>query len=110
MNGPTTLSPKTMASLDYGLGTLLVTDLSAILRPGNSNYYRNARHDVSRFDSLMNLGDWDQRWHIATRLPAAEAHNALQEPLRCYFDGYCQGKIWIDAHAAFLGAEKRCCS
>jgi hypothetical protein len=93
-----------------GVGTLIVTDLSAMVRPGSSSYYRRARHDVGLFNSIMELGDYEDAdgslcWYLATTLPAAEAQRLLSYPLYCYFDGYCAGKIWIDVRVYYVDAD-----
>lgn len=96
---------------EYGLGTLLVTDLSALVRPiaGHDPYYRQAAHDVGHFGRIMDLGDWDSygspHWYIVTSLPAAKAKALLAEPLRCYFDSYCACKVWIDVQACYIGFD-----
>lgn len=96
----------------FGLGTLLVTDLSALVRPiaGHDQYYHQATHDVGHFGRIMDLGDWDgygsPHWYIVTSLPAAKAKALLAEPLRCYFDGYCMGKVWIDVNVYYQGADE----
>lgn len=95
-----------------GLGILLVTDLTALVRPiaGHDPYYRRATHDVRHFSRVMNMGDWDDdqwntSWHIVTSLPAAEAKRLLHEPLNCYFDTYSPEKSWIDVHVHYQGVS-----
>lgn len=97
-------------SLDSeGLGTLLVTDLGLMLRPAVAGqYHRDSPHDEGRIAQIMNLGDtgdYNLEWHVVTDLPAAEAHRKMDRAWHAYFDGYCMGKVWIDANVTYIGPE-----
>ncbi len=84
-----------------GVGTLIVTDLSALIDATG--------RPVPGFDYLMDLGDTSGQgdepphWHIVSQLPAARTHALLDRALSRYFNGYCQGKVWIDVEMQYCG-------
>lgn len=96
-------------ALNNGFGTLLVTDLSALLVPNGDPRDRQTTYDSFTVQAVMDLGDWSHfgsiHWYIVTDLPVLEAKAALDGPLSRYFNGYCQAKLWINVAAFFLGAE-----
>jgi len=101
-----------------GQGTLIVTDLQLMLRPAAAGQlYARSPHDEGRIAAIMSLGEDDRSlgeddrcgfgptWHIATHLGAEEAAGLMRQAWHAYFNGYCMGKIWIDATVQYLGAD-----
>jgi hypothetical protein len=100
------------AELEEGLGHLLVTDAGLLVKPAVPGQYHQVPLDTAHFAQVMDVGDvtdgWgDITWHVVTSMPAQEAHSQLDRGWYAYFDGYCMGKVWIDATVNYIGADSR---
>jgi hypothetical protein len=97
--------------LGEGLGQLLLADAGLLVRPPQQGqYHARVPLDTGHFAQVMDLGDvedgfGDITWHIVSSLTVDEAHKLLDRGWYAYFDGYCMGKVWIDARVCYVGAD-----